>query len=184
MRPTKANSQLSVGGASMNNWMPQTSRNLILNNRVNCVPPKLLLFLKSPAANGAAPAMPSAWAPLLAGSARRRDRADGATWSQGKTGLCQGPSLGLSEGLDPWLHRAAPPPAAPFSPLFLAWPRAVQAVGVSSATYPSGAGLRYRRRKVLLTTSTPVHFHLPSFAWNPNFPLGRGGGAAFGAIPG
>lgn len=45
--PTKANSQLSVGGASMNNWMPQTSKNLILNNRVNHVPPKALLFLES-----------------------------------------------------------------------------------------------------------------------------------------
>lgn len=52
IRPTKANSQLSVGGASMNNCMPQTSKNLILNNLVNRVPPKLLLFLKSPAANG------------------------------------------------------------------------------------------------------------------------------------
>lgn len=33
----------------MNNWMPQTSKNLILNNRVNHVPPspKLLLFLKA-----------------------------------------------------------------------------------------------------------------------------------------
>lgn len=51
LRPTKANSQLSVGGASMNNWMPQTSQNLILNNRVNLVPTKLL-FLKSSAAKG------------------------------------------------------------------------------------------------------------------------------------
>lgn len=31
----------------MNNWMPQTSKNLLSNNRVNRVPPKLLLFLKS-----------------------------------------------------------------------------------------------------------------------------------------
>lgn len=49
--PTKANSQLSEGGAPMNNWMPQTSQNLIANNRVNRVPPKLL-FLRNPAATG------------------------------------------------------------------------------------------------------------------------------------
>lgn len=51
IRPTKANSQLSVGGASMNNWMPQTSQNLILNNRANLIPTELL-FLKGSAAEG------------------------------------------------------------------------------------------------------------------------------------
>lgn len=47
----------------MNNWMPQTSQNLILNNRVNRFPPKAFVFEK-PSCEWVAMAISSAWAPL------------------------------------------------------------------------------------------------------------------------
>ena len=107
----------------MNNWMPQTSKNLISNNRVNRVPPKLLLFLKSQLQTGSHSNAFSLGSPCWECPWR-------AHWPAGRQSSARAPPQGLLGSLDPSQpHLAAPT----LSPPSLAWPWP-QAVGVSSAT--------------------------------------------------